>query len=92
MAEPEQDWHDRKNWTDRETREWFQVYPDRFGADAFPGMRDALAWVNKVYELGATSVKVRQGTYPMLLIFSGTMVRITRTWSRPPYQGYGVPR
>ena len=28
----------------------------------------------------------------MLLIRSGSMTMITRTWSRPPYQGYGVPR
>lgn len=29
---------------------------------------------------------------PMEWILRGSMVRIRRVWSRPPYQGYGVPR
>jgi hypothetical protein len=32
-------------------------------------------------------VPCRHRTHPMRLIVSGAMVRITRTWSRPPYHG-----
>lgn len=41
-----------------------------------------------------TSGCVRFRTHPPGggLIFSGSMISSTRVWSRPPYQGYGVPR
>ena len=29
---------------------------------------------------------------PMKWILCGSIVRIRRFWSRPPYHGYGVPR